>query len=83
MTEKYLNELNSKLYEDGKIKECQGTSSLLEQTYTSNLWESLKKQGYTMEYNKGLCNIKDTDNQIIVQEIGIPNTLYQLAIVMR
>lgn len=83
MTEKYLNELNSKLYEHAKIRECQGKSSLLEKTYTSDLWESLKKQGYTMEYFKGLCNIKDKDNYILVQEIGVPNTLYQLAIVMR
>jgi hypothetical protein len=83
MTESYLNELNSKLYSEGKIRECQGKSSLLEQTYTSDLWESLKKQGYTMELNKGLCNILDKNNKIMVQEIGVPNTLYQLAKTMR
>lgn len=83
MTENYLNELNSKLYEEGKIKESQGKSSLLEKTYTSELWESMKKQGYKMESFKGLCNIKDKQNNIMIQELGIPNALYQLAITMR
>lgn len=83
MNELYLQELNFNLYEDGKIIECQGKSSLLETTYTSNLWERLKEQNYKMEYHKGLCTIKDGNNIIIVQEIGIPNALYQLALIMR
>ena len=83
MTEQYFNELNDQLYDDGKIRECQGNSSLLEKTYTSNLWEQMKKQGYKMELHRGLCNIKDDDNKIFIQEIGVVNALYQLAIEMR
>lgn len=82
MTELLLNELNSKLYEDGKIFECQG-SSLLEKTYTSRLWENIKNKGYKMEYHKGLCNIRDSKGVIFIQEIGVVNALYQLAITMR
>ena len=83
MTEAYLIQLNKNLYEDGKIRECQGVSSLLEQSYTSNLWEKMKKTGYKMELHKGLCNIKDNNNIIFIQAIGVPNALHDLALAMR
>ena len=82
MNENYLNELNEKLYDDGKIREVLGTT-IKDNSYTSNVMNRLKKQGYTKQIHKGLCTIKDTEGNILIQEIGEVNALYQLAIEMQ
>lgn len=77
MNQIQLDLINNDIYEDGKIYWNAGYD------FTSNLWERLKKEGWSMRRTKGFVQIFDKEGHKVVIEFGIVQALKELANVLR